>query len=75
MENNKSPGNDGLTKEFYITFWNEVKAPLLLETEKAYFVKQLSTLQKQAVIKLIEKKDATKGIFKIANLFPNLMYM
>ena len=22
MENNKSPGNDGLTKEFYITFWN-----------------------------------------------------
>ena len=25
MENNKSPGNDGLTKEFYIAFWNEVK--------------------------------------------------
>ena len=45
MENNKSPGNDGLTKEFYITFCNEVKGPLLLAIEKAYLVKQLSTSQ------------------------------
>ena len=36
MENNKSG------KEFYITFWNEVKMPLLLAIEKAYLVKQLS---------------------------------
>ena len=25
MENNKSTGNDGLTKEFYCTFWIEIK--------------------------------------------------
>ena len=25
MQNNKSPGNDGLTKEFYKTFLNETK--------------------------------------------------
>ena len=25
MENNKSPDNDGLTKEFYCTFWNEIQ--------------------------------------------------
>ena len=25
MENNKSPGNDGLTRELYVTFWEEVK--------------------------------------------------
>ena len=73
MEKNKSPGNDGLTKEFYIPFWNEVKVPFLLSTEKAYLVKQLSASQKQAVIKLIEKKDATNGIFKTGGLFPYLM--
>ena len=25
MQNDKYPGNDGLTKEFYATFWNELK--------------------------------------------------
>ena len=60
MENNKSSGNHGLTKEFYIPFWNEVKVPFLLAIEKAYLVKQLSASQKQAVIKLIEKKGRDK---------------
>ena len=73
MENNKSPGNDGLTKEFYITFWDEVKAPLLLPIEKAYLVKELSTSQKQAVIKLIDEKSVAKGIFKTGDLLPYLM--
>ena len=76
MENNKSPGNDGLTKEFYITFWNEVKLLLLLAIEKAYLVKQLSASQNQAVIKLIEKKGRNKRyISKTGDLFPYLMQM
>ena len=25
MQNDKTPGDDGLTKEFYETFWNEIK--------------------------------------------------
>ena len=60
MENNKSPGNYGLTKESYMTFSNEVKAPLLLTVEKTYLVKQLSAFQKQAVIKFIEEKGCDK---------------
>ena len=27
MKNNKSPGNHGLTKGFYETFWEEIKTP------------------------------------------------
>ena len=30
MENNKSPGNDGLSKEFYEYFLNEIKSPFLV---------------------------------------------
>ena len=25
MQNNKSPGNDGLTKELFVTFWEDIK--------------------------------------------------
>ena len=28
FENNKSPGNDGLTKELYCCFWNDIKETL-----------------------------------------------
>ena len=60
MQNIKSPGNDGLMKEFYVRLWNDVKIPLLLATEKAYLVQQLFLPQKQAVIKLIKKKRRDK---------------
>ena len=57
LPNNKSPGNDGITKEFYEAFWDDLKTPLLLSVNKAFKVGELSTSPKQAVIKLIEKKD------------------
>ena len=59
MENSKSPGNDGLTKEIYITLWNEVKIPLLLAIEKAYLVRQFSALQKPSSNK-INRKERTR---------------
>ena len=64
MENNKTPGNDGLTKEFYVTFWMDVKIPLILSVKKAFYKKELSTSQKQAIIKLIEKKEKDKRFIK-----------
>ena len=56
MENNKSPGNDGLSKEFYGCFWNEIKNPFLASIHKAFLNQELSSSQKQAVIKMLEKK-------------------
>ena len=56
ISNNKSPGNDGLTKEFYETFWENLKKPLCASITKAFHRGELSHSQKQAVIKLIEKK-------------------
>ena len=64
MEDKKSPGNDGLTKEFYVIFWEDVSEvmynSLMLSKQKG----ELSSSQKQAVIKLIEKKDRDKRFLK-----------
>ena len=64
MQNNKSPGNDGLTKEFYETFWNEIKNPFMNSIMEAREKKKLSTSQSQAVIRLIEKKERDKRLIK-----------
>ena len=34
MQNDKSPGNDGLTKEFYETFWDDLKEIFVNSVEK-----------------------------------------
>ena len=58
MENNISPGNDGLNKEFYVFFWDEFKELLISSSRTALEKKDLSISQRQAIIKLIEKKDS-----------------
>ena len=64
MPKNKSPRNDEITKEFYEAFWDNLKTPLLLSVNEAFKVGELSTSRKQAVIKLIEKKDKDKRLIK-----------
>ena len=56
MKNNKTPGNDGLAKEFYETFWDELKTPVMKSVNQAFHTKILSISQRKAVIKLIEEK-------------------
>jgi hypothetical protein len=68
MADNKSPGNDGLTCEFYKHFWNEIKVLLFESFMHAKVHGELSSSQRQAIIRLIEKKDADKT--KIANWRP-----
>ena len=60
MSAGKSPGNDGLTIEFYKFFWNEVKTTLFDSYKHSQRVGELSTSQRQAIIKLIEKRDKDK---------------
>ena len=56
MQNDKSPGNDGLTKEFYETFWDDLKEIFVNSVRESKEIGHLSTSQRQACIKLIEKK-------------------
>ena len=60
MSSNKTPGNGGIKKEFYEAFWDDLEIPPILSVNKAFKVGELSTSQKQAVFKLIEKKDKDK---------------
>ena len=55
MKNNKTPGNDGLSKEFYVTFFPELGQLLLDCLNTNFEVGSLSESQKQAIITLIQK--------------------
>ena len=55
--NDKFPGNDGLTKEFYETFWNELKKIFVDSLTKNKEKEHLSIFERQAIIRLIEKKE------------------
>ena len=68
MPDNKSPGNDGLSCEFYKTFWDDIKGPFFDSIMQGREKGELSTSQKQAIIRLIEKKD--KDRTEIANWRP-----
>ena len=60
MENNKSSGDDGLTKEFYSFFWNEIKNIFINSLREIKCIKALGTSQRQAIIRLIEKANKDK---------------
>ena len=64
IENDKTLDNDGLSKDFYEVFWDNVKIPLLVSVNDAFIKEELSTSQKQAIIKIIEKKDRYKRFIK-----------
>ena len=61
---NKSPGNDGLTQEFYSYFW-EVICQTLYESYLESIKKgKLSTSQRQNIISLLEKAGKDKTFIK-----------
>ena len=60
LQKNKSPGNDGLTTEFYKAFWHLFGNTLVGSLNKRYQNGELSNSQKQGVITLLLKKDKDK---------------
>ena len=69
MPDNKSPGKDGITKEFYDSFCDDLNISLLLSFNKAFTLGELSTSRKQAITKLIEKKTKINDLLKTGDQF------
>ena len=55
FEKNKSPGNDGLTAEFYQFFWYPIGHLVVDSFNKSFDEGMLSASQRQAVINQIPK--------------------
>ena len=60
FKNNKSPGNDGLTAEFYKKLCPLMGTVLVDSLNTAFVHGKLSNSQRQGIIRLIEKKDKDK---------------
>ena len=56
FENNKTPGCDGLTKEFYVTFWNIIGPKLLQTLQFCQDNDLLTQSQRRGIISLIHKQ-------------------
>ena len=56
FSNNKSRGNDGLTKESFETFWEELKHPFMNSLNQAKMSKKLVLISKAGSNKTIRKE-------------------
>ena len=58
FEKNKTPGEDGFSKEFYETFFDLLNQNLLDSYNEAFQKGSLSVSQRRGVISLIPKNDS-----------------
>ena len=58
-----------LREEFYVTFWDDIKVIFISSIRQTKERKKLSISQRQAKIKLIEKRAEIKETLKIGDLF------
>ena len=64
MKNNKSPGADGFTSEFYKFFWRDIGSFLIRSLNFGFQKGELSITQRQGVINIIPKKDKPREYLK-----------
>ena len=62
MKNNKSPGQDGFTVEFYRFFWQHLKTFIVTSLNYAYFKGKLSHSHKIGIITLIPKGNKPRHL-------------
>lgn len=55
FKKNKTPGNDGISAEFYQYFWSDLNTCMIDSFNFAYNKGELSPSQKQAIITLVDK--------------------
>ena len=56
MNNNKNPGSDGITTEFFKIFWNDLKSLSVKSFNYSFKNGSLTTLLKQDIISLLPVK-------------------
>ena len=56
MQNNKSPGSDRLTTEFYHAFWDIISTYVVNSFNYAFKTGNLCISQRQGIISLIPRK-------------------
>ena len=70
LKNNKSPGWDGLSSEFYKTFWDEIKNILFLSLQESIESGYLSPSQRIGVLTIIPKPKPPSELVHIKNWRP-----
>ena len=64
MKNNKSPGSDGFSVEFFKFFWKDIKHILLNSLNISFQKRELSNTQKEGVITCIPKGEKPREFLK-----------
>ena len=64
FKNDKTPGTDGLSAEFYKFFWPELCNEMIASFNYAFQTGALSISQKRGIISLIPKKNKDKTILE-----------